>query len=114
MGAVPSFTHMLRHHSWRALFTWAMGPNFNTKLRLVGPWARPEAAAEVMANELYHVVKRPGGFVCECSSSLGFGALTNTDRVGVSSLVDVYFAATGLVWLDESGSLGVRASHWRI
>jgi dimethylaniline monooxygenase (N-oxide forming) len=65
MGAMPSFTHIVRHHSWRVLFTWAMGPNFNTKMRLVGPWARPEAAAETMANELYHVVKRPGGWVCE-------------------------------------------------
>lgn len=66
MGAAPKATHVLRKHGWKVFFTWAMGPNFNTKFRLVGPWAAPEEAAEIMRTELFDVVKRTGGVVCKC------------------------------------------------
>ena len=65
MGAAPTATHVLRRHGWKVFFTWAMGPNFNTKFRLVGPWAAPGEAAEIMRTELFNVVRRTGGFVCE-------------------------------------------------
>jgi dimethylaniline monooxygenase (N-oxide forming) len=67
MGAAPTFTHMLRKTNWRCLYTWAMGPNFNTKFRLVGPWARPGIAVHIMQGELFGVVKRTGGLFCESS-----------------------------------------------
>ncbi|KAK0614499.1 dimethylaniline monooxygenase [Immersiella caudata] len=63
MGAAPKVTHVLRQHGWKVFFTWAMGPNFNTKFRLVGPWAAPEEAGEVMRGELFGVVRRSGGGV---------------------------------------------------
>jgi dimethylaniline monooxygenase (N-oxide forming) len=63
MGAAPTLTFMLEK-PFRVLYTWAMGPNFNTKFRLIGPW-KWEGAEEVMANELFNVVKRTGGIVCE-------------------------------------------------
>ena len=65
MGSAPKATHVLCKHGWKVFFTWAMGPNFNTKFRLVGPWAAPEQAAELMRTELFDVVKRTGGGVCE-------------------------------------------------
>jgi dimethylaniline monooxygenase (N-oxide forming) len=65
MGAAPTFWHMVRKHSWRVLWTWAMGPNFNTKFRLVGPWANPNVAVPIMEGELFGVVKRTGGAFCE-------------------------------------------------
>ena len=66
MGSAPRASHVLRKHGWKVFFTWAMGPNFNTKFRLVGPWAAPEQAAEIMRTELFDVVKRTGGVVCKC------------------------------------------------
>ncbi|KAK0638502.1 dimethylaniline monooxygenase [Cercophora newfieldiana] len=63
MGAAPRASYVLREHGWKVFFTWAMGPNFNTKFRMVGPWAAPKEAGEVMRGELYSVVKRSGGGV---------------------------------------------------
>ncbi|KAH8884910.1 FAD/NAD(P)-binding domain-containing protein [Thozetella sp. PMI_491] len=63
MGAAPTASHVLRAHGWKVFYTWAMGPNFNIKFRLVGPWAIPARAREVMQNELFSVVKRTGGIV---------------------------------------------------
>jgi dimethylaniline monooxygenase (N-oxide forming) len=65
MGAAPTASHVLREYGWKVFYTWAMGPNFNTKFRLVGPWAAPEEAADVMRGELFSVVRRTGGGVCE-------------------------------------------------
>ncbi len=65
MGAAPTATHVLRAHGWKIFFTWAMGPNFNTKFRLIGPWADPKMAAGIMKGELFDVVRRTGGWVCE-------------------------------------------------
>ncbi|KAI5924405.1 hypothetical protein F4810DRAFT_709742 [Camillea tinctor] len=42
---------------WRIPLTWALGANFNTKFRLVGPW-RWDGAAEVMEGELWDTVAR--------------------------------------------------------
>ncbi|KAK1828906.1 putative dimethylaniline monooxygenase [Podospora conica] len=63
MGSAPKATHVLRKHGWKVFFTWAFGPNINPKFRLLGPWASPEQAAEIMRTELFDVVKRTGGGV---------------------------------------------------
>lgn len=65
MGAAPTITHVMSR-GWKIFFTWAMGSNFNTKFRLVGPWKWEAGAEEIMRGELYNVVKRSGGFVCKC------------------------------------------------
>lgn len=65
MGAAPTVGFVVRR-GWRVAYTWAMGSNFNTKFRLVGPWAERETAEAVMRGELYGVVKRSGGVVCKC------------------------------------------------
>ncbi|KAK4442721.1 hypothetical protein QBC34DRAFT_443918 [Podospora aff. communis PSN243] len=63
MGAAPRATYVLKEHGWKVFYTWAMGPNFTTKFRFVGPWAAPEEAGAVMRGELFNVVKRTGGGV---------------------------------------------------
>jgi hypothetical protein len=65
MGAAPTFWHMVRKHGWKTVYTWAMGPNFNSKFRLVGPWANTRVAVPIMEGELFGVVKRSGGLFCE-------------------------------------------------
>jgi dimethylaniline monooxygenase (N-oxide forming) len=70
LGAAPTFAHMLRQTTWRCLYTWAMGPSFNTKFRLVGPWAQPDVAIPILEGELFGVVKRSGGWFCECNPHL--------------------------------------------
>ncbi|KAJ4203784.1 hypothetical protein FSOLCH5_000194 [Fusarium solani] len=62
MGAAPTATHVFKK-GWKIFFTWAMGSNFNTKFRLVGPWKWERGAEEIMRNELFNVVKRSGGYV---------------------------------------------------
>lgn len=64
MGAAPCITHIMAK-GWKILFTWAMGSNFNTKFRLVGPWKWEKGAEGIMRNELFNVVKQSGGYVCE-------------------------------------------------
>lgn len=64
MGAAPRITRIMGK-GWRVFFAWAMGPNFNTKFRLVGPWKWEQGAENIMRNELFDVVKRSGGFPCE-------------------------------------------------
>lgn len=64
IGSAPCITHILTK-GWKVLFTWAMGPNFNTKFRLVGPWKKEREAEEIMRNELFDVVKQSGGYVCK-------------------------------------------------
>ena len=63
MGSAPTFRQVCRE-GWKVAFTWAMGPNFNSKFRLVGPW-RWDGARDVMRKELWDVVKRGGGVVCK-------------------------------------------------
>ncbi|PTD12658.1 hypothetical protein FCULG_00004338 [Fusarium culmorum] len=48
---------------FKIFYTWAMGSNFNTKFRFIGPWKWNEGAEDIMSNELFIVVKRSGGFV---------------------------------------------------
>lgn len=63
MGSAASFTEISRF-GFKTLFTWAMGPNFNTKFRLVGPW-KWGGANEVMRTELWGVVRQSGGWFCK-------------------------------------------------
>lgn len=65
MGAAPTFRHVLGK-GFKVFYTWAMGSNFNPKFRLVGPWKDEEEAEQIMKTELYDVVKKTGGLVCEC------------------------------------------------
>ncbi|PFH56939.1 hypothetical protein XA68_15739 [Ophiocordyceps unilateralis] len=62
MGAAPTATYVARK-GWRLFFTWAMGSNFNTKFRLVGPWRWEAGAEAVMRGELFAVVRRSGGML---------------------------------------------------
>jgi dimethylaniline monooxygenase (N-oxide forming) len=79
IGVAPSFTQLLRYSfrpkpgssvasrlrfGSKVVFTWAMGPNFNTKFRMLGPWAW-DGADNVMGRELWDVVSRSGGGFCE-------------------------------------------------
>ncbi|KAJ5014824.1 tRNA (adenine-n -)-methyltransferase non-catalytic subunit [Colletotrichum sp. SAR 10_99] len=60
MGAAPTFTFMRRQGS-KAFLTWAMGSNFNSKFRLVGPWKWEKGALDIMRGELFDVAKQTGG-----------------------------------------------------
>ncbi|KAF4627260.1 hypothetical protein G7Y89_g10896 [Cudoniella acicularis] len=60
MGVAASFTEVCGF-GFKTAFTWAMGPNFNTKFRLVGPW-KWDGANEIMRTELWNVVKKSGGW----------------------------------------------------
>ncbi|KAI8259182.1 tRNA (adenine-n -)-methyltransferase non-catalytic subunit [Colletotrichum sp. SAR 10_98] len=60
MGAAPTFTFMRRQGS-KAFWTWAMGSNFNSKFRLVGPWKWEKGALDIMRGELFDVAKQTGG-----------------------------------------------------
>ena len=109
MGAAPTASHVLREHGWKVFYTWAMGPNFNTKFRLVGPWAAPGEAAGVMRGELWGVVRRSGGGVCEFLSSwmLVVGGRRGELLTMRSSFRDVYDHPAGVVWSGELGSHGL-------
>ncbi|OLN93288.1 Dimethylaniline monooxygenase [N-oxide-forming] 1 [Colletotrichum chlorophyti] len=62
LGAAPTFSFMVRQ-GFKAFFTWAMGSNFNTKFRLVGPWKWEAGALAIMRGELFEVASRTGGGV---------------------------------------------------
>ena len=64
IGSAPTWTHVLSK-GWKVFFTWAMGANFPTKFRLVGPWKDEEIAMRIMETELYGVVSQTGGAVCK-------------------------------------------------
>lgn len=68
MGSAPTWTYVLRNFGKEVFFTWAMGPNFPSKFRLVGPWATDETAREAAGlmskdGELGKLVRRTGGGV---------------------------------------------------
>ena len=68
MGAAPTITHVVRRHGWRTWWVWAMGPSFNAKFRMLGPWRMDkEELRDVMEGELWGVTARTGGWVCKCS-----------------------------------------------
>ena len=62
MGSAPTIS-FVASKGCKVLYTWAMGSNFNPKFRLVGPWKWEDGAAEIMATELFDVVKCSGGYV---------------------------------------------------
>ncbi|KAL6920442.1 hypothetical protein ACHAPO_011631 [Fusarium lateritium] len=62
MGSAPHAWTVMKK-GFKVFYTWAMGSNFNTKFRLVGPWKWNDGAESIMRNELFNVVKRSGGFV---------------------------------------------------
>jgi dimethylaniline monooxygenase (N-oxide forming) len=64
MGSAPRAWTVMKK-GFKVFYTWAMGSNFNTKFRFVGPWKWNDGAESIMRNELFNVVKRSGGFVCE-------------------------------------------------
>lgn len=60
MGTAPSILQVASFG--RVVFlTWALGPNFNTKFRLIGHW-RWSGASQVMENELWNVIVRRRGW----------------------------------------------------
>jgi len=59
-GAAASIFQILPL-GFKTTFVWAMGPNFNTKHRLTGPW-KWDGANDIMQNELWNVVKQTGGW----------------------------------------------------
>lgn len=74
MNAAPSFTEVLKLGG-KVAFTWAMGSNFNTKFRLVGPW-KWNGAKDVMEKELWDVVTESGIWICQFFSSVAVNELT--------------------------------------
>jgi dimethylaniline monooxygenase (N-oxide forming) len=66
IGSAPKALSVMKK-GWKVFYTWAMGSNFNTKFRMVGPWKWEQGAENIMRNELYNVVKHSGGFVCKYS-----------------------------------------------
>jgi dimethylaniline monooxygenase (N-oxide forming) len=60
MESAPSFSYMLTCGP-RMFLTWALGANFNTKFRIIGPWAF-DGAEEIMRTELWSTITRRGGF----------------------------------------------------
>lgn len=62
-GAAASISQVLPF-GFKTMFVWAMGPNFNTKHRLTGPW-KWDGANDTMQNELWNVVKQTGGGYCK-------------------------------------------------
>jgi len=67
-GAAASIFQILPL-GFKTTFVWAMGPNFNTKHRLTGPW-KWDGANDIMQNELWNVVKQTGGWYCKFSGFL--------------------------------------------
>jgi dimethylaniline monooxygenase (N-oxide forming) len=65
MNIAPSVSDILRlsfstPRGWRLPYIWAAGASFNTKFRLVGPWAW-DGAGSVMTGELWETVTRRTG-----------------------------------------------------
>jgi dimethylaniline monooxygenase (N-oxide forming) len=60
MESAPSLLDVLSR-GIKVTLVWALGANFNTKFRLVGPWAW-DGAAGIMKNELWDTIERRGGF----------------------------------------------------
>ncbi|KAK2054616.1 dimethylaniline monooxygenase [Colletotrichum caudatum] len=89
MGAAPTLSFMARQ-GFRAFFTWAMGSNFNTKFRLVGPWKWEPGALAIMRGELFQVVSQTGGGVFFTSYTLFpllfFGILTGALHITAAFL----------------------------
>jgi dimethylaniline monooxygenase (N-oxide forming) len=99
MGSAPSFTQVAGF-GFKTAFTWAMGPNFNTKFRLIGPW-KWEGANEVMRGELWGVVKESGGWFCKfsvcCSILVSFTSYIDCENRSY----DIYDNSFYVIWGSE-------------
>ncbi|KAF6806615.1 dimethylaniline monooxygenase [Colletotrichum musicola] len=82
MGSAPCFTHVLGK-GFRVFFTWAMGSNFNSKFRLVGPWKNEGESLAIMRGELFDVVKQSGGLLFMFANNLVPMFLFGTMSVGI-------------------------------
>ncbi|KAH8812272.1 hypothetical protein F5884DRAFT_820216 [Xylogone sp. PMI_703] len=60
MESAPSAAYMLTRGP-KMFLTWALGANFNTKFRIIGPWAF-DGAEHIMKTELWSTITRRGGF----------------------------------------------------
>ncbi|RFU24649.1 hypothetical protein B7463_g11692, partial [Scytalidium lignicola] len=60
MESAPSAAYMFSRGP-KMFITWALGANFNTKFRLIGPWAF-NGAEKIMKTELWSTITRRGGF----------------------------------------------------
>lgn len=69
MGSAPRFSYVYSK-GFKALYTWAMGSNFNAKFRLVGPWKNEEESLRIIRGELYDIVKRSGGMLYMIANTL--------------------------------------------
>ncbi|KAF2099030.1 FAD/NAD(P)-binding domain-containing protein [Rhizodiscina lignyota] len=78
VGSAPSIWEVAQH-GWKVLLVWALGVNFNTKFRLVGPW-KDDTAPDIMKTELWETITRRGGFFGHITLSgipmLVFGTLS--------------------------------------
>lgn len=68
LGSAPTWLHVWQEFGREVFFTWAMGPNFTPKSRLIGPWSTPRIAHEAASlmradGELGTLVRRTGGLV---------------------------------------------------
>ncbi|KAL6411474.1 putative flavin-containing monooxygenase [Ilyonectria robusta] len=104
MGAAPAITHVMKK-GWKVFYTWAMGSNFNTKFRMVGPWKWESGAERIMRNELFNVVKRSGGYVCKSWS-------LSTTRRPHSNIILLDLATYSLVPFFVFGTLSMMLYAW--
>jgi dimethylaniline monooxygenase (N-oxide forming) len=65
MGSAPGFWDMLNiayqtlgSRSWRLPLIWALGANFNTKFRLLGPWQWDGAPSLIVSDEFWLTITR--------------------------------------------------------
>ncbi|KAM3543976.1 hypothetical protein ARSEF1564_003085 [Beauveria bassiana] len=100
MGAAPTWRAVARR-GWRCAYTWAMGSNFNTKFRLVGPWRDEAVAEDIMRGELYEVVRRSGGLVY-------FLTYTLIPLIVFGTISLSLHAAYGIAALPGKAAAGVR------
>ena len=69
IGGAPTIGHVIKNYAWRSWWVWAMGPNFNPKLRMVGPFKMSDAQLrEIFEEELWKITRRSGWFVCTCNT----------------------------------------------
>lgn len=66
MESAPSFPQVLSR-GWKITLVWALGANFNTKFRLVGPW-KWIGAEELLETEMWETITRRGGFFGELAA----------------------------------------------
>ncbi|KAH7153417.1 hypothetical protein EDB81DRAFT_687617 [Dactylonectria macrodidyma] len=103
MGAAPTVTHVMKK-GWKIFFTWAMGSNFNTKFRMIGPWKWEAGAESIMRNELYNIVRQSGGYVYLTTYSLVPFFVFGT----MSMILYAWFGLLGLFSRPKRRNVGVK------